>query len=35
VKQSSNKEVTIGSLSEWDTFFEGCNNDEVNKKEKS
>jgi hypothetical protein len=30
VKRSNNKEMIIGSLSEFDTFFEGCDNDEVN-----
>ncbi|CAG8462812.1 27311_t:CDS:10 [Dentiscutata erythropus] len=28
VKQLSNKEIAIGSLSEWDTFFDGCNDEE-------
>ncbi|CAG8517241.1 14406_t:CDS:10 [Funneliformis caledonium] len=28
VRKSSNNEVMIGSLSEWDTFFESCNDNE-------
>ena len=31
VKRSNNKEIVIGSISEFDTFFEGYNSDEVNK----
>ena len=30
VKRSNSKEMIIGSLSEFDTFFEGCGSDEVN-----
>ncbi|CAG8597959.1 17823_t:CDS:10 [Racocetra persica] len=28
IKQLSNKEIAIGNLSEWDTFFDGCNDEE-------